>query len=95
MVKWILAAIVFFGLWYYSQAQAQTPCISNEKLSRHMLEVYQERLVAEGMDKAGRLVQVYANEFGNWTLIIRFAEKSCALAYGDGWRTIRLQGTRT
>jgi len=96
MVRLVLAAIVFFGLWYLSQAKAQVlySCTSQEQLTPYMAEQYDEHPAATGIDGNGRLILVYASEFGAWTMLIVFndgprAGEACSIAYGEGWRVMR------
>jgi hypothetical protein len=86
MGKWILVAIVFFGLW--SQAQAKLPinCVSTSELEQFMLEEYQETLVAWGFLKNGGRVNIFVSKSDTWTIVLIGPRVACAVASGDGWR---------
>lgn len=69
-------------------ASAQTACLTHEKLVEMLKGRYSEQPVAEGLEAAGRLFQVFAADDGaTWTMVVTTPDgASCVVAVGEDWQ---------
>jgi hypothetical protein len=68
------------------------PCAIRAHVIQALRTHWGEFLVGHGLSKDGRLVEIYAGQDGNWTIIATTPSgTSCLVASGEAWETIRSQ----
>ena len=70
-------------------AQGGVPCLPRAVVLQSLQARFGEGLIARGLATGGTMVEVLANDKGNWTMLFSRPEGiSCMVLTGEAWQTV-------
>ena len=86
-MKYICGLVLCF---IASEVVAQNICGPREELISRLWAKWQEAQIAHGLVNDNRLVEVFVNKSGSWTVLISDASgRSCVASSGKNWTVIK------
>ena len=81
-------SLVFFGAPLSAGPLAEVICSPTDVLHTRLTQQYGSEKQSSGLRAPDEMMEVWTNEAGDWTLVIRYATgSSCIVAMGEAWET--------
>ena len=72
-----------------SVVSAEPLCAERSRVVNHLVDVFSERRVSRGVTDSGSVIEVFASEFGGWTMVLTSpGGTSCLVMSGEAWETL-------
>lgn len=87
----LLFAIVLVMAWI-DTAGAQIICGERQQIIADLKGKYDEQQVGVGIDRAGKMVEVWASHDGSYTILVTEpGQRTCLVSTGEGWQVQALK----
>ena len=85
----MMGVLMTFSSLSFAQAPRQSSCGQYVEIRKQLIKKYGEQPIAGGLNKAGRMTQVFAREDGkSWTIIVVYPDgMACVASAGKDWET--------